>query len=123
MSDNQKHPAYQLEQLQYAGGDGIPTASVRLRIDSGDVLGFSSIGNGPIDAMCEAIGQAVTHPHTILKCQMTSTGKGSSAQARVTIRIKSGKMTYAAESTDTDIVRAAALAYIQALNMMVEVEE
>lgn len=124
MTSGQNPTRYRLEIVQYVGGSiAVHTASVILRTQDGEVHSMSATGDGPIEAVCMAISKIVNRPHTIVGCQPGSTGKGFNAVGRVKVRIKIGRITFADQATHTDIVQAAALAYLGAINMMLEVME
>lgn len=123
----QPHEVYHLEQVQVTCGDhSIPTATVRLRGPDG-VLQDADLGTGPVDAVYRAINRIVKEPNELIEFSIQAVTEGIDAVGRVTIRIEadvpvnndqSRRRIYSGRGADTDIIVAAAKAYISALNKL-----
>lgn len=113
--------AFKLERLQVScGSPGIPTATVELTTKDGQHLIDSSHGNGPVDAVYNAINRILNVENELTEFTIQSITRGMDAIGEVTIRIKS-KTTghiYAGRGAHPDIVVACARAYTNALNRL-----
>jgi 2-isopropylmalate synthase len=124
---------YVLDGLQVAcGTQGLATATVRLRGPDGVVKVQASVGTGPVDAAYKAIDVMVQAPAELLEFSVRSVTEGIDALGEVTVRVRgqSERDTQSAQhetpappvfhgnSADTDIIVAAAKAYLKALNRL-----
>jgi 2-isopropylmalate synthase len=108
---------YELVQLQVTCGDSaIPTATVKLRHANKAVLMDADTGNGPVDAIYRAINRIVKVPNELIEISLQSVTEGTDAQAAVTIRVRAGEEVFSGHAAHTDIIVAAAKAYLNALN-------
>lgn len=127
---------YGLEGLQVGCGTmGMPTATVRLRGPSGDVVVQAAVGTGPVDAAFKAIDQIVGARVALLEYQVHSVTEGIDALGQVSVRVRpddaNARRTSSAQGSerlpavhgygaDTDIVVASAKAYLAALNRVLD---
>ncbi len=96
---------------------GNPRASVVLKkIFTGETLEASASGDGPVDALYRAINHAIQDPIDLHSYTIRSVTEGADALGEVTVRIAYGGSFFSGQGTSTDILRASAEAYIQALN-------
>jgi 2-isopropylmalate synthase len=110
---------YTLERLQIACGNGLPTASVEIRNQKDDTLvRTSALGTGPVDAVYQAIKELVKIPNELIEFSVQSITEGIDAQGEVTIRVKHQNKVYSGHGADTDILVAAAKAYLNAVNKL-----
>lgn len=118
-------PAFEILIIQaIIGNEAAPTASVRLQGRNGQVYSQSAIGNGPIDAVCRAIAQAVNQPNEYVKFAIASDGNSPDEIGQFTVVIKNPDgHQFGATVKHSDVVLAAAYAYIKALNAMIEFQE
>jgi 2-isopropylmalate synthase len=110
-----RHPeTYALVHVQVSCGTGsIPTATVRLRRTEDDVLLTESAqGTGPVDAVCKAVNKMVGDVGVLTEFAVDAVTEGINAVGAVTIHVD-GHVGY---GVDTDIIVAAARAYVAALN-------
>jgi 2-isopropylmalate synthase len=111
---------YHLDLVQVSCGEPlIPTATVQIRLASGEVRTATSNGTGPVDAVYKAIDAIVGTPNRLEVYQVHSVTSGMDALAEVTLRIVVDGRTYPGRGADTDIVVASAGAYMNALNRAV----
>ena len=114
---------YALDQVRFSGGDkDIATASVRVLGPDGTVHSNTATGNGPVDAVCKAIAQATAIPNKLVDFTVQSVTEGLDSQGEVTIRVEKDGRVYLGRGASTDIVVAAAKAYISALNRLLAQE-
>ena len=112
--------AFKLERLQVScGSPGIPTATVELTTREGAHLIDSSHGNGPVDAVYNAINRILHVENELTEFSIQSITRGMDAIGEVTIRIKSpAGHVYTGRGAHPDIVVACARAYTNALNRL-----
>jgi 2-isopropylmalate synthase len=133
---------FELEHVQVSCGTGsIPTATVRLR-GPGDVRRTESAqGTGPVDAVCQAVNKIVGQPGDLVEFAVDAVTEGINAVGAVTIRVAEPaaddagpphpdkpvaagtsradrRPVYSGYGVDTDIIVAAASAYVAALNKL-----
>ena len=77
------------------------------------------IGTGPVDAVCQALNQLADVPNELVEFSVKSVTEGIDAMGDVTIRLRADGVLYSGHAADTDIVVAAAQAYVNALNRLV----
>jgi 2-isopropylmalate synthase len=100
-----------------SGTDRIPTATVELEID-GKPVTQSGTGDGPVDAVYRTIA-AMTHTKsTLLMFGVNAITGGTDAQGEVSVRVQEDGRTVSGHGADTDIIAAAAKAYLNALNRL-----
>jgi 2-isopropylmalate synthase len=114
---------YHLEMVQVSSGNGMPTASVRLKDPDGSLLADASLGTGPVDAVYKAINRIVCVPNKLTEFTVKSVTEGIDAMGEVLIRIESDGVTYTGRGADTDIIVASAKAYMNALNRLLFVKK
>jgi 2-isopropylmalate synthase len=111
--------AYSLDHVQVTCGDHeVATATVRLIDTEGATFTDASIGTGPVDAVYKAINQIVQVPNNLTEFTVTSVTEGIDAVGQVGIRIEQNGRTYIGRGAHTDIIVAAAKAYMNALNRL-----
>ncbi len=114
---------YHVELMQVSCGEPlIPTATVQIRLPSGDVRTTAGTGTGPVDAVFKAIDSIVGLPNKLQVYSVHSVTSGMDALAEVSLRIDVDGRTYHGRGADTDIVVASASAYMSALNRAVAAE-
>jgi 2-isopropylmalate synthase len=131
-------PIYTLDQVQVAcGTHAIPTATVRMHGPDGVTRTESAQGTGPVDAVCGAINKIVGEPGELVEFAVNAITEGIAAVGEVTMRVQDystpadGSPTvpldallpparrpgvFSGYGVDTDIIVAAAQAYVAALN-------
>ena len=109
-----------LDYLQVTcGTTGLPTATVRLRDPDGKTRTHAAIGTGPVDASYKAINAIVQLPVELLEFGINAVTEGVDALAEATVRVRLEEQRSAhGHGADTDIVVAAAKAYIASLNQV-----
>ncbi|MFM7267545.1 MAG: alpha-isopropylmalate synthase regulatory domain-containing protein, partial [Cyanobium sp.] len=74
---------------------------------------------GPVDAVCQALNHLAGVPNELVEFSVKSVTEGIDAMGEVTIRLRADGVLYSGHSADTDIVVAAAQAFVNALNRLV----
>ena len=112
---------FQLSLVQVSCGNASkPTATISLlNTEDNSEDTAVSIGTGPVDAVCEALNKLAKVPNELIEFSVKSVTEGIDALGEVTIRIRRDNKIYSGHSADTDVVVAAANAYVNALNRLV----
>jgi 2-isopropylmalate synthase len=123
--------SFSLEGIQAACGTAsMATATVRLRTPDGRSHVQAAVGTGPVDALYKAIDAVVGTPLELLEFAVRAVTEGIDALGEVTVRIRSEREAIGAQrddgralvfnghGADTDILVAAAKAYLAAINRM-----
>src|SRR5699024_2185831 len=79
----------------------------------------SSGGTGPIDALYSAILQLTDIDIRLVEYKISSVTRGKEALGKVKVTAEYNGIIYYANATDTDVIRASALAYINVINKVV----
>jgi 2-isopropylmalate synthase len=112
--------AFHLEHLQVICGTNLrPTATVRMLLPGGETRESVSLGDGPIDATYRAIDELARVDGELDEFAVQAITAGMDAVGEVTVRLRHEGNLSTGRGADTDIVVAAAKAYIQALNRVV----
>jgi len=111
---------FRLDHIQVSSGTGIrPTATVRLEMAGGRMEEAVSTGDGPVDAAFRAINSLVDVPNELEEFAVQAVTEGIDAVGEVSVRVRDGEALVSGHAADTDIIVAAARAYIHALNKLV----
>jgi 2-isopropylmalate synthase len=100
-----------------AGTRGPQRATLKLDI-AGRIVTEEADGNGPVDAVFNAIQALVPHEADLELYQVHAVTEGTDAQAEVSVRLKSGERSVTARGADPDTLVASARAYLSALNKL-----
>jgi 2-isopropylmalate synthase len=112
-------PAYRLAHLSVQlETDQDSHVRLRLQRRDGSVRDEEATGDGPIDALYRALDHAVDQPHTLVDYSIRSISEGADAQGEVEVRIRYGENQFAGRARSTDVIRASAEAYVDALNRL-----
>ena len=100
-----------------AGTDGPQTAEIELVID-GQPSAAQSTGNGPVDAVFNAIRSLSPHAAVLELYQVNAVTEGTDAQATVSVRLSEAGLVATGKASDPDTLVASARAYVHALNKL-----
>jgi 2-isopropylmalate synthase len=122
---------FRLKSIQVVCGEpGIPTASVRVEDQNGEIREASAIGSGPVDAAFKAIDQIVGGGHTLQEFVVQAITEGIDAVGEVSVRITRDvvnpdvkRRTFTGHGVNLDIIVAAAKAYLNAINKLLQAPE
>jgi 2-isopropylmalate synthase len=116
--------SYTLDHVQFSSGDhDIPTATVRLIGPAQEMITDASTGNGPVNAVCNAIDRAIGTSTKLVDFNVQSVTEGIDSMGTVTIRIEKDGRVYTGRGASTDIIVASAKAYLSAVNRMLAADE
>lgn len=100
-----------------AGTDGPQTAEIDLKVD-GENIWKTARGNGPVDAIFNAIRAAAPHEAVLELYQVQAVTEGTDAQATVNVRLSANGRSASGRAADADTLVASARAYVAALNRL-----
>lgn len=107
---------YRLLDMSTSGGmNQKPVATVKLRVGDESVDGMEH-GDGPVDATYRAIDKITGTKSSLVKFEVKSITGGTDALGEVTVTLEEAGNTVRGHGADTDIIVAAAKAYLNALN-------
>lgn len=102
----------------YTGNTLIPSGTIKLRKGDKEFI-ETAYGDGPVDALYNAIDQALNMKTELLEFQVQAIGHSKDAQGQVKVMLKIGDDNFVGKGSSTDIMEASALAYINAVNRKV----
>lgn len=109
---------YQIVDLSVSSGmKKEPKAAIRMKVKGKMVKKISS-GDGPVDATYKAISSITKTKSSLLKFEVKSITGGTDALGEVIVSLEEDGRTARGHGADTDIIVAAAKAYINALNKL-----
>ena len=118
LSGGQAEARYRFRSLKAtAATDETPTAWVEFEV-CGVVHRSSAEGNGAVDAVIKAIEAELGSGAELQRFSVNAISGDSEAQGTVTVRLQRDGRIVDGTGADTDIVVAAAKAYLQALNLL-----
>jgi len=91
-------------------------ASLKLRFDGGAPRIFSGHGDGPVNAIVNAIKKLIDEELHLEEFQVNAVSGGSDAQGQATVRVTIGASRYQGSGVSTDIVEASAQAMVSVMN-------
>ncbi len=107
---------FELEYLQVqSGSSSIPNAVVKIKSGE-EMYEEAAIGDGPVDAVFNAIDKALNINSEVESYQVRSVTSGREALGEVLIRIRNGEKSFMGRGISTDIIEASAKSYLSALN-------
>ncbi len=119
--DDQLSGAKERMQLQslkvMAGTNGPQTAELELIVD-GQPKNAIAEGNGPVDAVFNAIRKIAPNDTKLELYQVHAVTEGTDAQATVSVRLSEDGLVATGKSSDPDTLVASAKAYIHAMNKL-----
>ena len=98
-----------------AGTEGPQEAQLTLVVD-GEERSATATGDGPVDAVFNAIGEVAPHKAVLRLFQVHAVTEGTDAQAQVSVRLEEDGRIATGQAADTDTLTASAMAYVNALN-------
>jgi 2-isopropylmalate synthase len=108
---------YRIIDVEFNGGSEVqPWARVFLEVD-GVEKKSEAHGDGPVEALIEAIKQILDKPNLkLVDYELSALSKGADAQGKVNLGIEDNGVTARGQGRHTDVVVASALAFVNALN-------
>ncbi|MDB5718697.1 MAG: 2-isopropylmalate synthase, partial [Sphingomonas bacterium] len=113
------HDRIQVKEVEiYCGSNGPQRAVLTLEIDGEDKT-TTSRGNGPVDALFNAVRILVPHDKSVLeRYEVNAITGGTDAQAEVSVLLSEDGRTTRGRGTHHDTMVASARAYVNALNKL-----
>jgi 2-isopropylmalate synthase len=102
-----------------AGTHSIATALVTL-FDGQTEHTETASGDGPVNALCEAINRITGLPGEILDFHLASVTEGADAQGEVFLKVRFPDGIFTGKAASTDIVDGSARAYLHAVNRLIQ---
>ncbi|HOE61552.1 MAG TPA: 2-isopropylmalate synthase [Kiritimatiellia bacterium] len=96
-----------------------PVSTIRLLRD-GKLVEQVAASDGPINASFKAINQILGLKVTLESFQLTAITGGTDAQCEATVRVRDGDHIYHGRGVSTDVIEGSILAYLQALNSLLD---
>ena len=116
----QETVVYKLAHVEVSCGEpSLHSAAVSLVSPTGEILSDAAIGTGPVDAVYKCINRIVGIPNTLVEFNINANSEGFDSIGEVLIRIESDAGLHTGRGASTDIVVAAAKAYMNALNRLI----
>lgn len=109
---------YELVDLQVISNTTFPSASIKVK-KGDEVFSASTVGTGPIDALYSAMKEIIDMDIKLLEYKISSVSRGKEALGKVKLQVEYNGEKYIAKATDTDVIKASALAYMNAVNSIV----
>lgn len=106
-----------VEKASYVDGEGGVMAVVRLRIGERSVKVTAS-GNGRLDAVNNAIRQALGEDYTLEQYTQHALEESSTSLAASYVAVRRGERTFWGAGIDSDIIESSVLALVSAINRM-----
>lgn len=109
---------YELKDFEViVGGAKRPEAKVVLQVGKTDTAASDKVtGDGPVDAIYRAIDHAIGTPFNLHSYTIRSVTEGQDALGEVVVQISFAGKLFTGRATSTDILRASAEAYVDAIN-------
>ncbi|CCQ91206.1 2-Isopropylmalate synthase [Nitrospina gracilis 3/211] len=110
---------YVLEKIQCGFETGVmPEATVQLKSRDGQTHTATAQGDGPIDAIYNAMDKITGLTCKLLDYQVMSKTKGKDAQGEVSVRVLSENREVLGKGTGVNTVEASGVAYVNAINKL-----
>jgi 2-isopropylmalate synthase len=93
-----------------------PHATVAIRTPDGDVVQGNFTGDGPVDAIFRAINAATRREARLREFRVDAVTGGQDALGEASVILEVAGQSAAGQGVSTDIIEAAALAYVRALS-------
>lgn len=114
LQDESEH--FSLEYLSVHSGVNITAAAVvKLKV-AGELICESAIGNGPVDAVYQAIYKIVNYDVVLKEYKITAKSEGKDALGQVDVMVGHKGKLYHGMGLSTDIIESSARALVHALN-------
>lgn len=111
---NESFEIYQLKRLRTAGND---PAMALVTLSKGDeTFTDTATGDGPVHAACMAIERIIDISGRLEQFDIRATTPGKDALGEAYVTVAFGEKTYKGNGASTDIIEAAVLAYLNAVN-------
>ncbi len=111
---------YRMQSFQiFSGNRMTSTATVSLN-NGGDIVTRADCGDGPVEACFHAVDQITGLNCSLESYQLRAVTEGEDALGEVTVRVRHGDVVMLGKGVSTDIIEASCLAYLNAVNRLLE---
>ncbi len=111
---------YEMEMFQVAyGTDHVPSATVRIKTPTQQVLEETCTGNGSIEALYATLDQLMAEEISLVDYQISSVGSGKDALAESHVQLLVNGEHMNGRGTAQDVIEASANAFVNAVNRYV----
>ena len=117
-STSEAEEQIRVKSLRVVCGTQAPQSADLTLTIAGEDMQVTAQGDGPVDAVFNAIKALVTHEAHLQLYQVHAVTEGTDAQATVSVRMEEAGKIVTGQSSDTDTVVASAKAYVSALNKL-----
>ena len=107
----------QVKHLRVICGSDGQSADLTMIVD-GEEKTASTTGDGPVDAVFNAVTQIYPHQAVLQLYQVHAVSEGTDAQATVSVRMEEDGRIATGQAADTDTILASVKAYVGALNRL-----
>ena len=115
----QKKMPIDLIDLSLKCGQG-KSSEAKLKLEIfGEKKVIKKVGNGPIDAIFNALKALIPNKANMIVYQVNAITKGTDAQAEVNVRLEEKLISVQGQGSDVDTMVASAKAYINAMNKLI----
>jgi len=116
-SGSQIQEHWKIKSFHTLGGTGtIPTATIELVHENGDVVQEAATGDGPVDAAFKCLERIVGVSAKLTDYNVRSVSSGKDALGEVSLAIDVEGLTFHGKGVSTDVIEASTHGYLQALN-------
>lgn len=109
---------YELVDLQVISNTTFPSASIKIK-KGNEIFSSSTVGTGPIDALYSAMKEIIDMDIKLLEYKISSVSRGKEALGKVKLQVEYNGEKYIAKASDTDVIKASAMAYLNAVNSII----
>ncbi len=102
-----------------SGTTATPTATVKLKRESGEIGEDAAIGDGPVDAACKAIERITGIAGKLTEYRIRAVTGGKDALGEVNLEVEFEDRRVRGRAVSTDVIEASALAYLNAVNRFI----
>lgn len=107
-----------LEHYGIQTGDGLTPQATIKAVCKGQVIEKTATGDGPVDAFFKAIDAVLEMDLALEDYKIRSVTSGPDAQGEATVRVGKDGKSYLGRAVSTDVIEASAMAYINAINKL-----
>jgi len=99
-----------------------PVSTVRLMVN-GEQVEEVAVGDGPISASFAAVNSILGIDAQLESFDLSAVTGGRDAQSEATVRVREGEHSFHGRGVSTDVIEASILAYVQAVNLLLNDRE
>jgi 2-isopropylmalate synthase len=101
------------------GSHAVPTATLRIKDETGEIREEAACGNGSVDAIFKTVDRITSEDVELADYRIHSVTHGKDALGEVSVQLRQDGITVRGRGVSTDILEASARAYLDAMNRLV----